>query len=183
MTTLSQTHSLRLTTALLEALRSVAARGHSEDQAIDTLREAGFMAGASFHALFEEWTTENEQAREVGQLPVSRFWQNFSDFWEAQGWGRLDHRELHPGVSLLESREWIEADSAGNLAGCHLTTGILAELLRLIAGQEIAVLEVSCRSREDESCSFLIGSAQTLEEIYRQLRRGIRLDDAVADLS
>jgi hypothetical protein len=183
MTTLSPTRSLRLTTALLEALRSVAARGDGNGDAVDALRQAGFLAGSSFHTFGEQWTTENHEARSVGSLPVARFWENFSEFWDAQGWGRLDHSELHPGISVLSSTDWVEADLSGVVSGCHVSTGLLAEMLRLIAGQEIAVLEVSCRSRGDESCQFLIGSPATLETLYHEIRRGVRLEDAVADLS
>jgi predicted hydrocarbon binding protein len=181
MSTLAQTRSVRLTAALLDALRSTVAESASDP--VHQLRQAGFLAGSSFHSLLEEWTTASDRARAVDDLPVARFWLNFADFWEAQGWGRLEHREIHPGISVLESRDWLEAELPGAVPGCHVTTGILAEMLRLIAGQEIAVLEVSCRGRGDESCRFLIGSPATLETLYEEIRDGVPLEVAVANLA
>jgi hypothetical protein len=51
-----------------------------------------------------------------------------------------------------------------------------------VAGSPVAVLEVSCRTRGDDRCSFLFGSEQAIHDVYGLLLEGDSLDDALATL-
>ncbi len=47
-----------------------------------------------------------------------------------------------------------------------------ADLLTRVAGRDLAVMEVECRSRRDGQCRFLLGSPDTLGAVYEGLREG-----------
>jgi predicted hydrocarbon binding protein len=183
MITLDRPRSVLSTPALLRALRELIESERKPIAAVEALRQAGFRAGESFHSAFEGAEGETGENASPAAMPAELFWERFSRFWSAQGWGELHHRELHPGVSALESRDWVEAEISSGVSGCHLTTGIFAELLRRIAGQEIAVLEGSCRGRGDQTCSFLIGNAETLEAVYAAMRQGSTVEAAIDGLA
>ena len=59
---------------------------------------------------------------------------------------------------------------------------MLANVLGQVAGSDVAVLEVECRSRGDARCRFLFGSPEALNGVYRRLVGGENLDAAVAQL-
>lgn len=183
MTILARTRAVLFTPELLGALRATVEAERSVSATVDALRTAGFRAGESFHSLFEDGQGVAKEDTASAELPVELFWERFSRFWSAQGWGELHHRELHPGVSSLESADWVEAEIPSGVSGCHITTGLFAELLRRVAGQEIAVLEGSCRGRGDQACSFLIGNAETLGALHGALRQGSTLESAIAELA
>lgn len=98
-----------------------------------------------------------------------------------EGWGLVEHEHVHPGVLAVSSGDWSESmASAGQ--SCHFTTGMLAEVLRLIAAQDVAVLEVECRSTGSLSCRFLIGSPHALETVYSELQGGSAVPEALGAL-
>ena len=45
---------------------------------------------------------------------------------------------------------------------------------------DLAVLEVECRSRGDERCRFLMGGADALGRLYEGLREGDSVDAALS---
>jgi hypothetical protein len=49
---------------------------------------------------------------------------------------------------------------------------MIANLLGRVSGEDVAVLEVECRSRGDERCRFLYGSPAALEIVYEAIREG-----------
>ena len=49
---------------------------------------------------------------------------------------------------------------------------MLADLLSRLIGTDLAVLEVDCRSRGDQTCRFLIGSAAALQRAFEGIRNG-----------
>ena len=53
------------------------------------------------------------------------------------------------------SSDWVEAEEErGEDASCSFSAGYLSGLLTELAGGPIAVLEVACRARGDDTCSF-----------------------------
>jgi len=79
------------------------------------------------------------------------------------------------GAALaVDSEDWAESDPAATTPGpaCHVTAGVLAGMLGRLAGEYVAVMEIECRSRGDERCRFLAGSAETLQAVYEGVSDG-----------
>lgn len=185
MATTAETRTIRVPDSLLTTLRQALAAGRSPREAAVLLRQAGFDAGSSFFDLFESWLNEQEGGMSTRSLPTAQFWSMFSDFWNSIGWGALDHRQLHAGVAVLESTDWAESNPGrvGSGTGCHLSTGLLADLLRRVAGDDVAVMEVDCRAQGSDRCQFLIGGPEALMALHRQVEQGYSLEDSLARLS
>lgn len=145
----------------------------------DLAREVGFQSGAAFLAALDDQVGGGGAAT----LDAEDFWARLRDFFAAGGWGVLESERLHPAILSLSSERWAEADgrSSGHPA-CHLTTGVLADLLSRIAGAELAVMEVECRASGEERCRFLIGNVDALDQVYRSLREGDDFRQAVERL-
>lgn len=147
--------------------------------ATHVLHDAGFGSGPP---LFDDLE------RKLGQDPTTRnetlFWTDLSRFFAERGWGRIESERVHSGLGLLLARDWAESDPEGldEQPGCHFSSGLLAYLLGRAAGAPIAVLEVGCRSRGDDHCSFLYGSEAAIHEIYGLLLDGASLEEALAGL-
>lgn len=124
------------------------------------------------------------EGRSPAQLDETDFWERLAQIFADLGWGGLTFSELHPGVGLLESHDWAEAnpESASLRPSCHTTVALLANLLGRIADAEIGVLEVACRSRGDLDCRFIFGGRGALGGIYAGLRTGVSLEDLIEDL-
>jgi len=163
---------LALPIASLAALRNALIDAVGEDAAATALRAAGHAAGDALHATL---VADGDNA------PADRFWQRMMQLFQSRGWGALRHEDAHPGVGSLNSVDWVEADAfAGAMRpSCFLTTGLLANLLGRIAGREVAVLEVECRSRGDARCRFLFGSAETLDAVYSHVAAGESPSDSL----
>jgi len=152
------------------------------------LSRAGFEAGEEASALLErELGGARTSSREggIGSLELEQFWKEFSAFWRRRGWGRLEHETAHPGVGLLFSSDWAEAEAwraEGRSPGCTFSSGMLAGTLSGVAGGGIAVLEVSCRARGSERCAFAYGAEPTIARYYEQLLDGSSPERALAAL-
>ena len=181
----AETRTLRLPHPLLTSISRAIAADRSPRDAAVLLRQAGYDAGRSFFEYFENWAPDHTGESSVRALPAPQFWNAFRDFWDFLGWGMLEHRQIHEGVAVLESADWIEAepDGVGAGTGCHLSTGLLADFLSRIAGEDVAVMEIECRARGAERCRFLIGSPQTLTTLYQEVEQGRTFDDALAGLA
>ena len=96
-----------------------------------------------------------------------------SDFFAEQGWGRLTATPLGP-VLALDSSEWAEAldERKGEFPSCHLSCGLLADFLGRVSQDQVAVMEVECRSRGEQRCRFLAGSPETLGILYDRMAQG-----------
>jgi len=55
----------------------------------------------------------------------------------------------------------------------------LAEFFGRLSGEPVAVMEVECRSRNDERCRFLSASPDTLNEVYEQMKEGRGYEEAL----
>ncbi|HKJ03375.1 MAG TPA: V4R domain-containing protein [Longimicrobiales bacterium] len=154
--------------------------------AIHALQQSGYVAGMAAASAFR--TSQDEDVR---ALPEEEFWARLGSFFTRRGWGTLRHVDRHQAVGLLVSSDWVEGDSARvegdgpeteEGASCSFSTGFLSGLLTELAGGPVAVLEVSCRARGEERCSFAFGAAAAIHHIYGQLLEGAELDGALAAL-
>lgn len=168
---------LALPTAALAALHRTLSAELGAERAAAVLRQAG-------HATGDALAQSLQATAELQQLGTDEFWRRLAQLFAARGWGTLTHIAVHPGVGVLESTDWTEAEavSPARRPSCFFSTGVLANLLGQAAGAEIAVLEVECRARGDHKCRFLFGGPEALQAIYDQVARGQRADDAVAQL-
>jgi hypothetical protein len=91
---------------------------------------------------------------------------------------------VHPGVGALDTIDWVEADPESSEArpSCFFTTGVLANLLGNVAGSNVAVLEVECRSTGHDRCRFMFGSAEALNALYSRVASGAAIDTALSEL-
>jgi len=106
------------------------------------------------------------------------------EFFADQGWGRLSATPLGPAVMALDSAEWAEAldERQGEFPSCHLSCGLLADFLGRVSGDQVAVMEVECRSRGEQRCRFLAGSPETLGILYDRMAQGAGYMEALGVL-
>jgi predicted hydrocarbon binding protein len=169
---------LALPATALTALRNALVASVGPDAAADALRAAGYAAGDAFFRILTAGDGES-----IAQLGADLFWQRLSLLFSARGWGHLSYSEAHPGVGSLHAGDWAEAigDGSGD-ATCHLSTGLLANLLGQVAGSEVAVLEVECRGRGDQRCRFLFGGRDAVYAVYERLSAGAAPEAALASI-
>lgn len=142
------------------------------------LHGAGYAAGeATLSSICEEIG-----ATDPSELEEDRFWSELSRFFDERGWGRFEHDRVHPGMAILSSDDWMEADPDGTESqpGCAFSCGVFAHVLSRVAGGPVAVLEVTCRSRGDERCTFLFGSEGAVHQAYGHLLDGASVEQALA---
>jgi hypothetical protein len=188
---------IALPVASLSAVRKTLVDSLGDDEAARVLQAAGYAAGDAFFEVLAHGVVEADvgngdggiaadgDGARVARLPAGQFWQRLTELMARRGWGHLAHDPVHPGMAALETADWAEADSAeGALRpSCHFTTGVLANLLGSAAGQDVAVLEVECRSRGDLRCRFLFGGIEAVHAVYGEIAAGVGADAALAALS
>lgn len=149
----------------------------SVDDAVRVLRESGRKLARDV-----ESNIIDRAGVPLPTLSLSRFWFEVSDYFEEMGWGRVEHEEMSGGIGSLRAEGWAESDPSESRGdpGCHLTTGLFAELLSQAAGQAVAVMEIECRSQGSGACRFLFGSPTSLLRVHRRLAEEDSLEDALA---
>jgi predicted hydrocarbon binding protein len=175
----ASTREITLPAEVLRLLRRALRREAGPLVSIHALHNAGFAAGESFYLKLRE-----EAGVELSELPEREFWSHLNRFFQGWGWGEITQSRVHPGLGMLYADEWGESnpDAGESQPGCAFTAGLLVYLLGRVAGSPVAVLEVSCRTRGDDRCSFLFGSEQAIHDVYGLLLEGDSLDDALATL-
>jgi len=145
---------------------------------VHALHSAGYQAGTEVAASF---TNGGDGAATLGQ---DTFWTQLSDFFGQRGWGTLQHQAAHRAVGILASPDWAEASATDPdpEASCFFSTGFLSGLLSELAGGPVAVLEVGCRTRGEDSCRFAFGSEAAIHQLYGRLLDGVDLDGALSAL-
>lgn len=173
------TREITLPAEVLRLLRRALRKEAGPLVSIHALHNAGYEAGEGFYSRMSE-----EAGRELSELSENEFWSLLHRFFLSWGWGELTHARAHPGLGILHAEDWGESNPEGgeNQPGCAFTAGLLVYLLGKVAGSPIAVLEVSCRTRGDDRCSFLFGSEQAIHDIYGLLLEGDSLDAALEQL-
>lgn len=162
----------------LAALRRTLEEEAGALTAIHALQSAGYEAGRELFDLF------SHDAGDPAQLGLSTYFARLGRFLEARGWGTFRHATPHPAIGLLSSPDWAEASADGDedQPSCAFSSGMLSALLTLSAGAPVAVLQVGCRSRGDEACSFAFGSEAAVHELYGLLLDDRDLESALAEL-
>ena len=161
---------------LISSLRRALANDREPMEAVNLLRQVGYEVGEAVSQNLAEHLGDGGNA---GEVDADRFWNGVSDYFEGLGWGRVEHRRLHPGVGALDLVDWIEAGSDGGPAGCHVSTGFFTDLLGRVAGGGVVVMEVPAEAGRSR---LLFGSGETLGEVYQHLAAGASLDDALGRL-
>lgn len=173
-----QPREISIPAAVFVHLRAALADAAGEAAGVAALHAAGFASGEGLYALFDQGGDSPSEA-----LGTSAFWTKVGRFFGERGWGALEAESPHPGISLLVSDDWAEADSPGPAhSTCAFTSGVLSYLLTQTAGAPVAVLETSCRARGDDRCEFAFGSERTVHTLYTQLVEGHSFSEALARL-
>lgn len=187
MTDSSTGPMLKFPPSTLSAIHRAALQDRSPSEAAALVRQMGFETGEGFLEAFSDWLEHHRQdpGADPATLAADDFWHHLSAFFSSLGWGRMEFEQLHAGVGALASREWAEADAEGGARQpmCHFTTGMLADFLSRLVGSDLAVLEVTCRSRGDADCRFLLGGVEALQVVFEGLRRGREVDAVVRNLA
>ncbi len=176
----TQTRDLALPAVALRALKTSLLAEVDEATATRAMHEAGLTAGVEFFQAFEA-SLGGLAARDLSQ---EDFWAALVRYFRRSGWGGIEHLARHDGLGSLRSADWAEADDSRRTehGGCWFSAGLLAGFLSGLAGGEVSVLEVHCRSRGDDSCDFVFGSAPAIDALYRLLAGDRDLDAALAEI-
>jgi hypothetical protein len=173
----TQARFVQVPAGLISSLRRALASDREPLEAVNLLRQVGYEVGEAVHqALSGHLAAGGGDARD---LDADAFWDGVSDYFQEVGWGRVEHRRLHPGVGAIDLVDWIEAGSDGGPAGCHLSTGFFTDLLGRVAGDGGVVMEVPAEAGRSR---LLFGSGETLGAVYQSLAGGASLDDAIGGL-
>jgi predicted hydrocarbon binding protein len=169
---------LRLPAGGLAELRRAIEETATQD-AVRALREAGRRLAADAELAIAE-----RGGRPLPALPLATFWSELNRYFDEAGWGYIEHQELNPGIGAVIASDWAESDPHEDRGapGCHISTGLLAELLTRAVGQPVAVLEVACRSQGNDACRFLFGSPTTLLLVHKRLAQAASVEDALTAL-
>jgi predicted hydrocarbon binding protein len=176
---------LALPVASLTALRRTLDAAVGPDDAARALQSAGVAAGDALYRILAQGPgPSNGDPIAPAEWSEDTFWRRFTELFERRGWGRLSNRALHPGVGALDASDWVEVDleAGARRPSCHFTSGMLANLLGRVSGEDVAVLEVECRSQGNERCRFLYGSPAALEVVYGAIRDGQDTEASLAAL-
>ena len=148
------------------------------------LQEAGYAGGGALHQAFVSWCGQHGHGTPEG-LTAPEFEHLASEFFSSLGWGAVQVGTLHESVMTVDSSDWAEADPASGMQfpGCYLSAGMLAEFFGRVAGQQIAAMEVECRSMGGARCRFLLGSAETMQHVYDGLTQGVDYDSALQGMA
>ena len=167
-----------LSRASIGALRTALERDASGSAAA-YLQEAGYAGGDPQFESFRAWLAERHGG-DPETIDVGYFAPLISDYFRETGWGTLSLGSLGQ-VAALDSHDWREADPAAGLdhPACHLSTGIFAAFFGRLAGQELAVFEVECRSAGAEQCRWLVGSPEMLEHLFGAMEHGAGYAEAL----
>jgi len=173
----AQPREVALPASALPTLRSALRREVDALKVTHSFHAAGFAAGADVYSSF----VKRQGGVAPDAIPQSRFWESLSDFFVRTGWGSLQHSQIHPGLGMLEARDWAEVgeSSEPDESGCAFSSGLLAAILGQIADGPVAVLEVACRGRRAEACQFVFGSDATIHDLYGLLLEGHSFDSAL----
>lgn len=157
----------------IHALRRVIAQQNPTDFA-HSLLEAGYTAGEDIYACFLRWLPGYAGTDDPGQLDEAVLGEVLSEFFKSLGWGTVTVERLGTAGLTVDSGDWVEAEPGVNATqpSCHLSAGLLANFLGRVAGTDVAVMEVECRSCNDARCRFLAGSAETLTVVYDAMANG-----------
>jgi predicted hydrocarbon binding protein len=166
---------------MLHRLRTVLERDFGE-QTGAALQEAGYAAGDELYDGFTGWVAARTGVHDPADLDARHLSDLLAEYFRGLGWGHLRLERLGSGSLTLDSDDWAEADPDANAyaPACHVTAGLLAGFLGRLAEQNVAVMEIECRSRNDQRCRFLAGSPEMLQAVYDAVSAGRDYRDVLA---
>jgi predicted hydrocarbon binding protein len=176
---------IRLPAAALSALHRALHDQVGAEGAARALRAIGLETGEAFYERFRLWLSEaGAGSVDPETLSADEFWSRLSAFFGYLGWGSLRSETLHPGLISLTLSPWVEArHAAGPVEGCHFTTGLIAEVLRQVAGGDLAALEVECSPSDGGHSRIIIGNADAMDSLFASMREGVGYREALAALA
>lgn len=182
MTTSSYNHILGVGRSALLALRRSLTRDLGEQAAV-CLQEAGYAAGEQIYGAFTAWLPGYTGVNDPADLDARVLGEVLSAFFDELGWGSLTITRAGRSALALTSSDWAEADPAEDttIPSCYLAAGLLADFMGRLSGTPVAVMEVSCRSRRDPECRFLVGTPATMENVYEALAAGQDYESVLSD--
>jgi uncharacterized protein len=164
----------------LVALRAMLFRADGATAA-SSLYEAGYAGGGALHDAFVRWC-RSRKLPVTETMAASEFAQHASAFFTELGMGALEVGTVHDAAVTLDSTNWAEAEPSSGMQfpGCYLTAGMLTEFLGRVAGAAVSVLEVECRSMGAQRCRFVVGSAETIQQVYDAVATGAAYETALS---
>jgi bacteriochlorophyll 4-vinyl reductase len=153
---------------------------YAPDAAIAVLQESGYAAGEGVYAALRVWLGTHAGTEDPAELDATLFAGALADFFQSAGWGRLTISPLGGAALALDSSDWIEAEpGSAQMPMCFFTSGMLADVMGRMSGEQVAVMEVECRSKGDSICRFLSASPTTLQEVYEKMAAGMSYEEAL----
>lgn len=174
---MATTRDIRIPADSIRALNSSLAQELGAEVSARALQEAGFSAG---DALFDR-LTRGASSDDLAATPSTSFWDRLSTTFRELGWGTIRHEALHPGVGALVATDWFEAID-DDAASCPFSTGVLANVLGRIAGDDVAVMQVACDPPAGGCVRFLFGGGTALNDLYQDLASGRDLAASLSSL-
>lgn len=101
------------------------------------------------------------------------------DWWEGfrkTGWGALARAEVvAPGMALMDLDQGAVGPALGRSDDpvCHLYAGLFAGALSFLAKSECHGVEVQCRATGADICRFVIGPANTVDQVETWRQQGV----------
>ena len=176
--TAAATEALTIGRAALRQLHDSLVRD-APDFTVPILQEVGFAAGAGVFQAFGTWL-QAETGIAPDDLDAGRLNDVLSAFFQATGWGSVSVAPLGHAALVVDSSDWVEAaPGSAQEPMCFFSSGMLADFLGRLSGEPVAVMEVECRSRNDERCRFLSASTDTLNLVYEHMKEGRGYEEAL----
>ena len=165
--------------AALRQLHSSLLRDATE-HAVNILQDAGFAAGAGVFQAFCAWLPDHAGVTRPEDLDATQLGDVLTDFFQSSGWGALTVGPVGGAALALDSTTWAEAEpGTAQTPMCFFSAGMLADFLGRLSGEPVAVMEVECRSKNDERCRFLSASPATLNAVYEEMGQGKSYEEAL----
>lgn len=169
--------------ASLQVLATVLVTALGEDGAAH-LRDAGFATGEALAAQLRARQSERG-APPPEELTLPAFSAATSALLHSTGWGELAVDTSRPAVTVLDASGWCEPGAASATTttpapGAHFTTGLLAGFFGSLAGEPLAVLEVEPDEPAADRARFLMGSVETVDQLFGRLQGGMPLSAVLA---
>ena len=150
------------------------------DATIPILQEVGFAAGAGVFQAFCVWLPAETGIARPDLLDAGRLNDVLSAFFQATGWGAVRVAPLGNAALAVDSSDWAEAaPGSAQEPMCFFSSGMLADFFGRLSGEPVAVMEVECRSKNDERCRFLSASPETLNAVFEQMTQGTGYEQAL----
>ncbi len=164
--------------ALLQLHQSLAR--DAADTAVAILHETGYASGAGLYRAFSAWVQAQAGVGQPEQLDAMRLNDVLSAFFRASGWGTLTVAPLSGAALAVDATDWAEAvPGSAQTPMCFFSSGMLADFFGRLSGEPVAVMEVECRSRNDQRCRFLSASPERLQQVYEQMTQGKSYEEAL----